>query len=390
MENIFVAIVVVFLLLFGALTMSNANLTAQQTLVAAQQEREARANDIARTTVSPVDIQIMDFGNVIKVTLCNDGSLKLADFDQWDVFTEYYDSSATPVYHTQKLSYDATSIVSNAWSVEGIYRHWAQNTPEDYEPGVLNPGEALVLLLNVSPGIGVGQSTTVTIVTENGVPESIIGTRNVPPVQTLNTGLKVALHGTTTLTNEMLLTQDSDNEPQELIYTLTIAPAGTLILSTTSSVTLSLGSQFTQQDINDGALVYTHSGETSDSFAFTVSDGVDSIGPFTTTISVNAALVLTTNLGLMLPTGATATITNALLDVTDADDLKGHLIYTVTQFPANGILSLGTTFSQEAIDQNRLTYIHTGTSADLFKFVISDGYDVIGEYSFVIVLLSAP
>jgi hypothetical protein len=72
---------------------------------------------------------------------------------------------------------------------------------------------------------------------------------------------------------------------------------------------------------------------------------------------------------------------------TDNDDPPENLIYTVTQLPSDGSLSLGATFTQQQIDAGSLSYTHTGTDADLFKFVVSDGYDVIGAYTFLITLV---
>jgi hypothetical protein len=55
------------------------------------------------------------------------------------------------------------------------------------------------------------------------------------------------------------------------------------------------------------------------------------------------------------------------------------VIYTVTSPPANGVLNLNgaptTTFSQQDLDQNRVTYVHSGVDAanDSFTFTVSDG-----------------
>jgi hypothetical protein len=99
-------------------------------------------------------------------------------------------------------------------------------------------------------------------------------------------------------------------------------------------------------------------------------------------ITVNTLPVMETSAGLALPGGGSAVITNTLLQTTDADpdDPPSDLIYTIVQFPSNGILNLGSTFSQTDVDNNLLTYTHTDTDADMFTFVVSDGYDVIGTY----------
>jgi hypothetical protein len=71
----------------------------------------------------------------------------------------------------------------------------------------------------------------------------------------------------------MLLTQDNNNVAGELEYTITVAPVnGEIILN---GEVLTVGSTFTQEQINSGAVRYNQtSGENDlDSFKFTVNDG---------------------------------------------------------------------------------------------------------------------
>ena len=70
-----------------------------------------------------------------------------------------------------------------------------------------------------------------------------------------------------------LRAEDPDDGPMELTYTLTNAPArGELRLG---DVVLAQGDTFTQDDVNNGRLVYAHTGadRTADTFAFVVADG---------------------------------------------------------------------------------------------------------------------
>lgn len=378
MENVLAAVVIIFLLLFGGLTMSSAFISAQETIITASQAVTDRANDIAGTDIKAVDLKVIDSGSVIEVTVRNDGDLKLADFSQWDLFTEYYDSSATPVYHAGRLPYDATGAIINAWSLDGIYLDAANDLAEGIEPNILNPGEEVVLRVRVVPAIGVGQSAAVTIATQNGVTTALTGKRNTPPLVIRSYGVRVANHGSALLTNATLQTIDIENSADQLTYTITTPPA---------QGALTPADSFTQAQIDAGEVYYTHTGDGDDSFEFTVSDGIDTIGTYSYAITLNQPPERGNNAGLTLPANSTAVITSDLLSVTDADDPSDKLIYTVTQFPANGTLSLGSTFSQADIDNLRLTYTHTGVEADLFKFVVTDGYDVIGTDTFYITLV---
>lgn len=373
MENVFAAVILIFLFLFGGFTFSSAFFNAQGTVQEAQEQWNSRILDMGGTSISPVDLEVVNAGNQIEVRIRNNGSMRLADFDRWDVFTEYYDNSETPAYQIAQMPYHNTELTGNTWTVGSITS--SDDSPESYEAGILNPSEDLVLVLNVVPAVGVGQSAQVTVVTSNGNRATIIGRRNVPPELAPIEEQKVALGGSIVLE---LLTEDVDNTAEELVYTISTPPTqGTLTPETT----------FTQAMVDAGEVVYTHTGTEAESFEFTVSDGIETIGPFPMTIALNEAPTLDANIGLTFPSGETAVITGALLHVNDEDDAAEKLIYTIVQFPSNGTLSLGSTFSQAAIDNNQLTYTHTGTEADLFRFVVSDGYDVIGTYTFLLLPL---
>ncbi|MDX2137646.1 MAG: cadherin-like domain-containing protein [Chloroflexota bacterium] len=382
MENIFTAIIIIFVLLFGILTLSTAFLSAQEVLYDAWQAAYERNVDLEATAIRIASIQILNSGNQIAVTVHNEGQLKLADFDDWDVFVQYYDSSTSPVYVMDRLEYSNSSPSTNEWHEEQIYVSTDAVAVESFEVGLFNPGEALVLHLNVSPAVGVGQTAHVTVTTTNGVSASLGGMRNAPPTLAVNSGLKLASGSSAVITAGVLTAVDVDNAPDELTFTVVTPPEdGTLTPQAT----------FTQAQIENGDVVYDHSGSDDDQFSFTITDGLELIGEYTFDITVNTAPALVNNVGLTLPVSGTATITSLLLSATDTDqeDVPGKLTYTIVQFPVNGTLNLGSTFTQADVDNNQLTYTHTAADADadMFRFVVSDGYDVIGSYTFLITLV---
>jgi ELWxxDGT repeat protein len=96
----------------------------------------------------------------------------------------------------------------------------------------------------------------------------------------------------------------------------------------------------------------------------------------------NAVPVLSTNTGLSLNEGATASITSSLLQVTDTDSSAAQLTYTLSNLPTNGILRLngtalssGQTLTQDDINNSRVSYQHNGseTTIDSLSFTVSDG-----------------
>ncbi|MFM6436862.1 MAG: Calx-beta domain-containing protein, partial [Microcystis panniformis] len=99
-------------------------------------------------------------------------------------------------------------------------------------------------------------------------------------------------------------------------------------------------------------------------------------------LSSNQPPKIITNTGLTLDEGGTQTLGNSYLQVTDLDNTNSELVYTLTDLPTRGILTLNTqilalngTFTQADIDNNRLTYTHNGseTTSDRFSFNVADG-----------------
>ncbi|MGQ0667845.1 MAG: cadherin-like domain-containing protein, partial [Nitrospiraceae bacterium] len=111
---------------------------------------------------------------------------------------------------------------------------------------------------------------------------------NTVPTLSTNTGSTVTQGSSDVITSSELQVTDLDNQPAQLVYTVTTAPLnGHLELTTAPGVAITT---FTQADINAGRLLFVHSGavSTSDSFTFTVSDGAGgTIGATTFTVSVS-------------------------------------------------------------------------------------------------------
>jgi hypothetical protein len=200
---------------------------------------------------------------------------------------------------------------------------------------------------------------------------------NQPPAVTTNAGLTLNQGATAVITSADLAATDPDNTPAQLTFTVTTFPANGVLVEHGVPV-----GSFTQADINGGLLSYQHNNTrtTSDRFTFTVSDGALSTAPTTFAITITLQPpAVTTNTGLTLNEGATATIAAANLTTTDPGTMPAQLTYTVTTAPAHGSLLMGgaavTTFTQDDLNNNRVSYQHddSETAADGFTFTVSDG-----------------
>jgi Domain of unknown function (DUF4347)/Cadherin-like/Putative Ig domain/WD40-like Beta Propeller Repeat len=92
------------------------------------------------------------------------------------------------------------------------------------------------------------------------------------------------------------------------------------------------------------------------------------------------APVLVKNTFPNVPQAGTIAITNAMLRATDADNTAAEIVYRLNSLPTQGQLRLNGTaialngsFTQDDIDQNRVTYVHSGNAAAVtFDFTVSD------------------
>ena len=108
-----------------------------------------------------------------------------------------------------------------------------------------------------------------------------------------------------------------------------------------------------------------------------VSGRVDYDCWYTTADMTNTQPMLLANEGMTVVRGSSTDITNVMLDVGDCLGAAGDVTFTVTVAPINGSLSLGSSFTQEDIDNLDLSYSHDGsdTIEDEFTFTVADTDD---------------
>ncbi len=273
-------------------------------------------------------------------------------------------------------------------------------TYEDTDTGNPTTG-ARTIDFTLSDGDGGTSATASTTVT--------VSSANDPPSIATNTGSSLNEGATDVITNTELNEGDPDDSGTGLTYTVTsTVNNGTLFVDANSNDTADDASEiiidgevFTQSDIDNSLLKYTHGGgeTTTDSFVFSLADGGEnSSSPvinqtFSFTISpLNDSPSIATNTGSALNEGATDVITSTELNEGDPDDSGTGLTYTVTTTTANGTLwvdsddngsinaaesAIGNngTFTQADIDNTLLKYTHDGgeTTADSFVFSLADG-----------------
>ena len=174
MENIFIAILCVALMIFAAMTVAQSTLGSQDSVATAWKEMESTSGEIARTNISSLGAETSD-GVTISLTLENAGETQLEDFDEWDVILQYYDTSDN--YLVKRLTYNSGTPSDNEWIVEGIYLNSGSSVSEAFDPGIFNPDEEMVIEIKVNPTVGTPNANMVKVAAANGVSATAIFTR---------------------------------------------------------------------------------------------------------------------------------------------------------------------------------------------------------------------
>ncbi|XP_028301158.1 FRAS1-related extracellular matrix protein 1-like, partial [Gouania willdenowi] len=187
------------------------------------------------------------------------------------------------------------------------------------------------------------------------------------------------------LSTDVLLADDSSNQPEQLLFSVRVPPQhGVLHNTHTPGVPITT---FTQLDVTAQQVCYTHdNSHDSDNFSFLVSNGGSTRSgsmTFSIVLADQVPPTLLCNSALQLQSGSTATITSAHLQLSDPDSAPSNLTYLLTTPPRHGRLLLRgetlapptTHFTQSDVDELRLSYTHTRTHThtDSFSFLPSDG-----------------
>ena len=169
MDTILVAVVVLVLIIMSVLTMTFSMFQSANTLGDAWQSMQTQSISISETAISATVTGNYSSG-LIDVSVQNEGRANLYDYSKWDVIIQYQSGQSFP------LPYVSTYPPgSGEWAREGIFM--ADGSPEVFDPGILNPGEVMIVAINPDMEIGIGETARIVISTPNGVASQCLVTR---------------------------------------------------------------------------------------------------------------------------------------------------------------------------------------------------------------------
>ena len=152
---------------------------------------------------------------------------------------------------------------------------------------------------------------------------------NDPPVLGANS-LTVGEGATVVLSDGFLSASDADHNDSDLVFTVSNVRQGSFELVAAPGTPVT---SFTQAQVADGAVQFVHDGgDVAPSYDVSVSDGVTSTLPAAATVDFtgeNDPPVLGAN-SLIIGEGETVVLDGGFLSASDADDIDGDLIFTVS------------------------------------------------------------
>ncbi|NJL95758.1 MAG: hypothetical protein HC915_19515 [Anaerolineae bacterium] len=124
--------------------------------------------------------------------------------------------------------------------------------------------------------------------------EQVLSANSVPTLVTQQP-LRMAPGTHATITADLLLADDTNDPPAQLLFSVVTAP---------QQGTLDPTEAFTQAALESETVIYTHTGTEGDSFSFLLSDGKDHVGPFLFQIEIDQPPTLAQNMGWRCPWAA--------------------------------------------------------------------------------------
>ncbi|XP_062869848.1 FRAS1-related extracellular matrix protein 2a [Trichomycterus rosablanca] len=230
---------------------------------------------------------------------------------------------------------------------------------------------------------------------EGTVVVKIIALDDETPRLAINDGLEIDIGETKQINTKILKATDLDSDDSTLTFIIRYGPGQGVLQRRTkhgSFENITVGMNFTQKDVDQGLIRYTHNGQEGirDLVKFDVTDGINPLTDryfYITVSSIDMVFPEVISKGVSLKEGGRVMLTTDLLSTSDLNSPDENLVFSITRAPVRGHLestdSPGmpiTSFTQLQLAGSKIYYIHTSDDEikmDSFEFEVTDGYNPV-------------
>ena len=170
MANVIVSLFAFALIIVAVVTLASASFSSASRVSLSWDRMVQRDGDVARAELTLIAADLVPTSTNVDISVRNSGQTALRDFPNWDIVISYYATSSNQGLSVSWLPYTTSSPPSSGqWTVSGVYMDAGTLDPEVYDPNVFNPGEEMIVRVNVTPSIPSDTDNLVTIGAPNGV-----------------------------------------------------------------------------------------------------------------------------------------------------------------------------------------------------------------------------
>lgn len=160
MESGLPALMIAAIMMLSTVMMARGGYLGADSIGQSLRESEARYGQQNRTGLTVTNANVDGTGANVTISIRNDGATPLADFSAMDVVMQYFDETSTR--RDTWVPYTSGALASNTWTANAFGN-------DVFEPGILNAGETMDIVVRVNPVVGPATTNWATIGTERGV-----------------------------------------------------------------------------------------------------------------------------------------------------------------------------------------------------------------------------
>ncbi|HZP56758.1 MAG TPA: hypothetical protein VFC53_04295 [Dehalococcoidia bacterium] len=160
MENGIPALMIAAILMLSTVFIARGGFIGMDAVGQSLKQQETTIGQQNRTGLTVTGTSIDGTGSNLTITVRNDGQTPVSQWDEMDIVLQYFGEAGGRF--DKWIPYTAGPLGADTWTT-GSFAN------DIFEPGILNTGESVDLLVRVNPAVAAGSTNWAIIGTEKGV-----------------------------------------------------------------------------------------------------------------------------------------------------------------------------------------------------------------------------